>query len=149
MNVIKHFVNGQLFDGNSKRKGKVFNPATGDQNSEVNLATTNDVNIAVESAHKAFQKWKKIPARERGKMVAAGAKKLEERKSEIETLLLQRMKYELESLKQDKDVKNIMSKVSKSDLEPEEAVNLIFKLFNRTTKIVTHTKLLLLGHHTH
>ena len=39
------------------------------------------------------------------------------------------MKYELESLKQDKDVKNIMSKVSKSDLEPEEAVNLIFKLF--------------------
>ena len=46
MNVIKHFVNGQLFDGNSKRKGKVFNPATGDQSSEVNLATTNDVNTA-------------------------------------------------------------------------------------------------------
>ena len=51
--------------------------------------------------------------------------------SEIETLLFQRMKYELESLKQDKDVKNIMSKVSKSDLEPEEAVNLIFKLFKK------------------
>ena len=31
----------------------------------------------------------------------------------------------------DKDVKNIMSKVSKSDLEPEEAVNLIFKLFKK------------------
>ena len=46
MNVIKHFVNGQLFDGNSKRKGKIFNPATGDQSSEVNLATTNDVNTA-------------------------------------------------------------------------------------------------------
>ena len=57
MNVIKHFVNGQLFDGNSKRKGKVFNPATGDQNSEVNLATTNDVNIAVDAAKKAFVTW--------------------------------------------------------------------------------------------
>jgi len=57
MNVIKHFVNGQLFDGNSKRKGKIFNPATGDQSSEVNLATTNDVNTAVDAAKKAFVTW--------------------------------------------------------------------------------------------
>ena len=57
MNVIKHFVNGQLFDGNSKRKGKVFNPATGDQSSEVNLATTNDVDTAVDAAKKAFVTW--------------------------------------------------------------------------------------------
>ncbi len=57
MNVIKHFVNGQLFDGNSKRKGKVFNPATGDQSSEVNFATTTDVNIAVDAAKKAFVSW--------------------------------------------------------------------------------------------
>ncbi len=57
MNVIKHFVNGQLFDGNSKRKGKVFNPATGDQSSEVNFATTNDVNTAVDAAKKAFVTW--------------------------------------------------------------------------------------------
>ena len=57
MNVIKHFVNGQLFDGNSKRKGKVFNPATGDQSSEVNLATTNDINTAVDAAKKAFVIW--------------------------------------------------------------------------------------------
>ena len=57
MKVIKHFVNGQLFDGNSKRKGKVFNPATGDQSSEVNLATTNDVNTAVDAAKKAFVTW--------------------------------------------------------------------------------------------
>ena len=28
MNVIKHFVNGQLFDGNSKRKGKVWGAPT-------------------------------------------------------------------------------------------------------------------------
>ena len=57
MNVIKHFVNGQLFEGNSKRKGKVFNPATGDQSSEVNLATTIDVNTAVDAAKKAFVTW--------------------------------------------------------------------------------------------
>ena len=52
MNVIKHFVNGQLFDGKSKRKGKVFNPATGEQSSEVNFATIEDVNVAVDAAKK-------------------------------------------------------------------------------------------------
>ena len=39
------------------------------------------------------------------------------------------MKYELENLKQDKEVKKIMSLVAKSDIEPEEAVNMIIKLF--------------------
>ena len=40
-----------------------------------------------DSAEAAFQKWKKIPARERGKMMLAAARKLEDRKNEIETLL--------------------------------------------------------------
>ena len=37
MNLIQHFINGKIVAGNSKRKGKVFNPATGEQKSEVNL----------------------------------------------------------------------------------------------------------------
>ena len=39
MKKIQHFVNGQLFSGNSKRVGKVFNPATGEQSAEVILAS--------------------------------------------------------------------------------------------------------------
>ena len=34
MNTIQHFVNGKKFSGESKRAGKVFNPATGEQTAE-------------------------------------------------------------------------------------------------------------------
>ena len=35
MKLIEHFINGKKFSGESKTTGKVFNPATGDQKSEV------------------------------------------------------------------------------------------------------------------
>ena len=54
MKIIQHFVEGKRFPGESKRNGKVFNPATGDQSAEVKLASSKDVNKAVESAKKAF-----------------------------------------------------------------------------------------------
>ena len=38
MKTIKHFIDGKSFLGNSKRTGKVFNPATGEQSAEVKLA---------------------------------------------------------------------------------------------------------------
>ena len=40
MKTIEHFVDGKSFSGESKRIGKVFNPATGEQSAEVKLATT-------------------------------------------------------------------------------------------------------------
>ena len=52
MKTILHFVEGKSFLGDSKRVGKIFNPATGDQSAEVKLATTKDVDQAVESAKK-------------------------------------------------------------------------------------------------
>ena len=57
MNLIQHFVDGKVFKGTSKRTGKVFNPATGEQSSEVSFATTDDVNKAVSVAKKAFITW--------------------------------------------------------------------------------------------
>ena len=54
MKIIHHFVDGKNFSGDSKRTGKVFNPATGEQSAEVKLATSKDVNNAVASAKKAF-----------------------------------------------------------------------------------------------
>jgi len=57
MNLIQHFVDGKVFKGTSKRTGKVFNPATGEQSSEVSFATTDDVKKAVSVAKKAFIDW--------------------------------------------------------------------------------------------
>ena len=61
MKLIEHFVGGKLFSGSSDRKGKVFNPATGEQESEVNLASKSDLNQAVEIAKKAFETWSLKP----------------------------------------------------------------------------------------
>ncbi len=57
MNSIQHFVDGKILKGTSKRTGKVFDPSTGEQNSEVNFASTDDVNKAVSVAKKAFTSW--------------------------------------------------------------------------------------------
>ena len=54
MKTIQHFVGGKSFTGDSKRTGKVFNPATGEQSAEVKLASTKDVNEAVANAQKAL-----------------------------------------------------------------------------------------------
>ena len=43
MNLIEHFIGGKLTSGSSIRKSKVFNPATGEQESEVRLASKKDL----------------------------------------------------------------------------------------------------------
>ena len=59
MEQISHFIDGKIFSDNKSRKGKVFNPATGEQIAEVELASKDIVRMAVESSSKAFVKWSK------------------------------------------------------------------------------------------
>ena len=54
MSLIQHFVNGKSYKGNSNRKGKVFNPATGEQESEVILGSKEDLNNTNKSIHRTF-----------------------------------------------------------------------------------------------
>ena len=60
MRLIEHFIGGKTYSGDSKRKSKVFDPATGEQSAEVKLATTQDVDNAVENSKKVFEKWSKV-----------------------------------------------------------------------------------------
>ena len=69
MRNISHFVGGKSFSGDSKRTGKVFNPATGEQSSEVKLANIKDINQAVESAKKAFEAWANTPPLQRARIM--------------------------------------------------------------------------------
>ena len=69
MKLIEHFVNGKLFSGSSDRTGKVFNPATGEQESEVKLASKSDLDHAVEIAKKAFETWSSKPALQRARVM--------------------------------------------------------------------------------
>ena len=69
MNIIEHFVNGQKFLGDSKRTSKVFNPATGEQSGEVKLASTKDMDNAIETAKIAFTSWSKKPPLQRARVM--------------------------------------------------------------------------------
>ena len=71
MKTIQHFVNGKSFSGESKKTGKIFNPATGEQEVEVKLATTKDVNEAVSNAKKAFDSWANTPPLQRARVTVS------------------------------------------------------------------------------
>ena len=69
MNLIELFVGGKIIPGTSERRGKVFNPATGDQESEVILANKSDLDTTVEIAKKAFETWSLKPALQRARVM--------------------------------------------------------------------------------
>jgi malonate-semialdehyde dehydrogenase (acetylating)/methylmalonate-semialdehyde dehydrogenase len=54
---ILHFIQGQVRDGGSGRYGEVFDPATGQAQAQVALASTADVTAAVDAAQAAFPAW--------------------------------------------------------------------------------------------
>ena len=70
MKSILHYVGGKSFPGYSKRTGKVFNPATGEQSAIVKLASTNDINLAIENAKNAFEAWSNKPPLQRARAVS-------------------------------------------------------------------------------
>ncbi|AUO23919.1 CoA-acylating methylmalonate-semialdehyde dehydrogenase [Pseudomonas sp. NC02] len=55
--VIGHYINGQVHDSASERFSNVFNPATGEVQARVGLASQKTVDEAVASALKAFPAW--------------------------------------------------------------------------------------------
>ena len=88
MNLIQHFINGKIVAGNSKRKGKVFNPATGDQKSEVNLGTKSDLNEAVEIAKKAFETWSLKPPIQRARIMFKFKELIEKNSDELTKMIV-------------------------------------------------------------
>ena len=59
MELISHFIDGKLYSDKNSRKGKVYNPATGEQIADVELASKDIVKMAVENSLQAFDKWSK------------------------------------------------------------------------------------------
>ena len=69
MNLIEHFIDGKNVSGTSDRKGKVFNPAIGKQESEVRLGTKQDLDLAVQKAKKAFETWSNVTPIQRARII--------------------------------------------------------------------------------
>ena len=57
MQTIGHYIDGEIVSGKSDRTSDVFNPATGEVQAKVSLATVDEMNWAVEIAAKAQPAW--------------------------------------------------------------------------------------------
>jgi malonate-semialdehyde dehydrogenase (acetylating)/methylmalonate-semialdehyde dehydrogenase len=69
--TIEHWIGGSSTVGSSTRRSPVFNPATGQQQAEVVLAETADVDAAVAAAKAAFASWSQASLSKRSKVLFA------------------------------------------------------------------------------
>ncbi len=88
MNLIQHYINGKTYRGSSSRKGKVFNPATGSQESEVILGTKSDLDHAVENAKTAFEKWSQVTPLQRARIIFKYKELIEKNYDELTKLIV-------------------------------------------------------------
>ena len=88
MNLIEHFIDGKIASGSSDRKGKVFNPATGNQESEVRLASKSDLDLAVEKAKKAYETWSIKPPLQRARIIFKFKEIIEKNFDELTKLIV-------------------------------------------------------------
>jgi malonate-semialdehyde dehydrogenase (acetylating) / methylmalonate-semialdehyde dehydrogenase len=69
METITHYINGQLVDTRSERYADVFNPALAAPCARVALASTGEVNAAVDAAAAAFPAWAAMPPLARARVL--------------------------------------------------------------------------------
>lgn len=89
METLGHFINGQPISSHSQRFAPVFNPATGKQSLQVSLATSQEVDFAIEVAQQAFSTWKQITPLNRARILFNYKALLEENADKIATLITQ------------------------------------------------------------
>jgi len=88
MLVIKHFIDGKIYEGSLKRTSKIFNPATGEQTANVNLASKDDVDLAVEKAKQALQDWSNKPPVIRARVLFKFKELIEKNSDELTKLIV-------------------------------------------------------------
>ena len=88
MNLIQHFVNGKIIPGKSDRRGKVFNPAIGEQESEVILGLKSDLDEAVDVAKKAFETWSLKPPIQRARIMFKFKELIEKNSDELTKMIV-------------------------------------------------------------
>jgi malonate-semialdehyde dehydrogenase (acetylating)/methylmalonate-semialdehyde dehydrogenase len=83
MRTINHFVGGKEVQGKSGRTAEVFNPATGEVQAKVPLASKAELDAAVKVAAAAFPKWAATPPLTRARIMFKFKQLAEERADEI------------------------------------------------------------------
>jgi malonate-semialdehyde dehydrogenase (acetylating)/methylmalonate-semialdehyde dehydrogenase len=85
---INHWIGGRAVAGTSGRKGAVYNPATGRQAAEVDFATTEEVDAAVQAAKAAFASWRSFSLAKRAELFFNIRELVHERREEVAKILV-------------------------------------------------------------
>jgi malonate-semialdehyde dehydrogenase (acetylating)/methylmalonate-semialdehyde dehydrogenase len=80
---ISHWIGGASVAGTSGRVGPVFNPATGEQTGEVDLASATELDIAVTAATAAASKWRECSLSRRSGVLFAFRELLHAKAAEL------------------------------------------------------------------
>jgi malonate-semialdehyde dehydrogenase (acetylating)/methylmalonate-semialdehyde dehydrogenase len=84
---IRHFIDGAALDGASGRFGEVFDPNTGEVQARVQLATTGEVDRAVQAAQNALEGWASTNPQRRARVMFDFKRLVEARMDELAELL--------------------------------------------------------------
>lgn len=85
--ILNHWLSGASFEGESTRTAPVYNPALGEVQREVRLATVADVDSAVQAAKAAFPEWSGASWNKRQGVLFAFRELLNARKEEVAAIL--------------------------------------------------------------
>src|SRR5438477_1327053 len=80
---ISHWIDGQRVEGESGRSGPVFNPALGVQTGEVDFASAEEIDAAVQAATRAFEAWRSVSLSRRTELFFRIRKLLDEHREDI------------------------------------------------------------------
>jgi len=84
---ISHWIGGRSVPGESGRSGPVYNPATGQQTGEVDLASVAEVDAAVAAAKEAFESWRRVSLAKRAELMFNIRELVHDRREEVAKIL--------------------------------------------------------------
>ncbi len=87
MREIGHFIGGKAVAGTSGRTANVFNPASGEVTGKVALASTAEVDAAVEAANAAWPAWASMPPLRRARVMFKFKELLERDRREFAAII--------------------------------------------------------------
>src|SRR5215216_2172131 len=84
---VSHWIGGETVAGESGRSGPVYNPAKGVQTKEVDFASVEEIDRAVQVAKDTFAKWRQVSLSKRQELFFAIRELVHQRKDEIAAIL--------------------------------------------------------------
>jgi malonate-semialdehyde dehydrogenase (acetylating) / methylmalonate-semialdehyde dehydrogenase len=84
---ISHWIGGRSVPGESGRSGPVYNPATGEQTGQVDLASVAEVDAAVAAAKEAFESWRRVSLAKRAELMFNIRELVHDRREEVARIL--------------------------------------------------------------